>query len=235
MSSYKKRFDGRKFDEIRPMVAKVGIVKNAKGSAYFKIGKTEAYAAVYGPRELHPKFLQDPKAGKLRCSYNMLPFCGSGERIRPGGNRRSREICLVTEKALAPVMDLSDYPNSVVDVFIEIFQSDSGTRCAGITAASMALADAGFKMKDLPVSVAVGVVDGQAMVDLIYDEESYEQGDVADIPIAVLPRTGEITLLQEDGIVSKEKLMEAIETGKKSVPQILEVMKKALKAKFKED
>jgi len=64
--TYKKRFDGRGFDEPRPMEAKVGIIKKADGSASFKSGNTLALAAVYGPRELHPRFMQDPVKGLLR-------------------------------------------------------------------------------------------------------------------------------------------------------------------------
>ena len=63
---------------------------------------------------------------------------------------------MVTEKALLPVLDLDEFPNSVVDVFIEFPQTDAGTRCAGICAASIALADAGLKMKDMVSSVSVG-------------------------------------------------------------------------------
>ena len=231
--SYTKREDGRAFDELRPIEAKVGVIKNAQGSAFFKIGRTEAYAAVYGPRELHPKFLQDPATGKLRCHYNMMPFSGTGERIRPGGNRRAKEISMVTENALMPVLNLQDYPNTVVDVFIELPQTDAGSRCAGICAASMALADAGFTMKDLVCAVAVGRVDDKIVVDLEYKEEAYEDGPVADLPIAMLPRTKEITLMQMDGEISKEQLNEAIEICKKSVDQIYEIQKKALKDKYK--
>ena len=154
--AYTKRLDGRAFDEVREIEAKVGVIKKARGSGYFRMGKTEAYAAVYGPREIYPKFLADPKKGILRCNYNMLPFSSSGERVRPGPSRRSREISMVTQKAINPVLDLSDYPNSVLDVFIELTQTDAGSRCAGICAASLALADAGVMMKDLVVSVAVG-------------------------------------------------------------------------------
>src|SRR5574342_554892 len=147
--SYTKRFDGRGFDELRPMSAKVGIIPRADGSAMFQIGKTVAICAVYGPRELHPKFLQNPETGILRINYNMMPFSGHGERVRPGGGRRSKEISMVIKNALLPVMDLKDCPNAVVDVFVELPQTDAGTRCAAICAASMALADAGIEMKDL--------------------------------------------------------------------------------------
>ena len=61
---------------------------------------------------------QDPTKGVLRCHYNMMPFSSGGERVRPGTNRRSKEISMVTTKALLPVMELDDFPNAVVDVFI---------------------------------------------------------------------------------------------------------------------
>ncbi|MBW2968417.1 exosome complex exonuclease Rrp41 [Candidatus Woesearchaeota archaeon] len=232
--AYTKRMDGRKaFDELRPISAKAGIIPRAHGSAVFQIGKTVAYAAVYGPRELHPKFMQNPKTGLLRCHYNMMPFSGSGDRVRPGQNRRAKEISLVTEKALLPVVDLSQFPNAVVDVFIEFPQTDAGSRCAGICAASIALADAGIPMKDLVGAVSVGRVDDKIVVDLDYNEEAYEKGPVADIPMALIPSTGEISLLQMDGEISKDQLIEALETGKKKLMEIYEVQKKALKEKYK--
>jgi exosome complex component RRP41 len=236
--AYKKRLDGRRIDEIRPIEAKVGVIKNATGSAFFKIGNTTAYAAVYGPRDLFPKFLKDPKRGLLRCNYNMMPFSGTGERVRPGPSRRSREISMVTTEALKPVVNLEDFPNAVVDVFIELSQTDAGSRCAGICAASMALADAGIIMKDLVGAIAVGVVDGQIVVDLDYNEEAYdkipgkEKADVADIPLAYIPSMDHFSLLQMDGKVNKEDLLKALDLGKKAALDIIEVQKKALKDKF---
>lgn len=229
---YKQRLNNRGFLETRKITAKAGVIKRADGSAYFKIGETEAYAAVYGPRNLFPRFLQDPAKGILRCNYNMMPFSGSGERVRPGGSRRSKEISLVTEKALLPVLNLEEYPNSVVDVFIELPQTEAGSRCAGICAASMALADAGLHMKDLVCAVSVGRVDDKIVVDLDYTEESYEDGPVADMPIAYLPNSDRITLLQMDGLVDKDMLAKALEIGKKVCKDIYEAQKKALKEKY---
>ncbi len=232
--AYKERLNGRKFDEMRPIEAKVGVVKRADGSAMFKIGNTWAYAAVYGPRNLHPKFLQDPQKGILRCSYNMMPFSSSGERVRPGGSRRSKEISLVTEKALLPVLNLDEYPNSVVDVFIELPQTEAGSRCAGICAASMALADAGLEMKDLVCAVSVGKVADKLLVDLDYSEESYPDVPVADVPIAIMPNSGKVTLLQMDGEIKKDELMKLLEMGKKAIASIYEIQKNALKEKYHE-
>ncbi len=232
--SYKRRCDGRGWDEIRPTEAKAGVIPNADGSAYFRMGNTAAYCAVYGPRELFPKFLQNPKTGIIRCHYNMLPFSGMGERIRPGGNRRAQEISLVMEKALSAVVDLSDFPNAVVDIYTDLPETDAGSRCVAINAAAMALADAGIPMKDMVSALAVGRVDDKIVVDLCYEEEAYEDGPVADIPIAVVHNTQEIALLQMDGEISKEELIHAIEMGRKAMEQVYEIQKKALKEKYQD-
>ena len=140
----------------------------------------------------------------------------------------------MTEKALLPVLDLEEYPNSVVDVFIELPQTEAGSRCAGICAASMALADAGLEMKDLVAAVSVGKVDDKLLVDLDYSEESYKDVPVADVPIAIMPNSGKITLLQMDGEIKKEELMKLIEISKKVLMNIYEMQKKALKERYKE-
>lgn len=228
---YKKRSDGRKFDELRPMEAKAGVIPNADGSAYFKIGNTIAYAAVYGPREVHPKHLQNPQTGIIRCFYAMLPFSGSGERIRPGPNRRALEISLVMTSALSPVIDLSDFPNSTVDVFVNFPQTDAGTRCAAISAAAIALADAGIPMKDMISAVAVGQVDGTLVADLTYEEESYP-GIVSDIPVAMTNNNKEITLLQMDGEISKEDLLKVLELAKSATEKVYQLQLKALREKY---
>jgi len=238
--SYKKRFDGRAFDELRPITAKAGVIKNANGSGYFKIGKTTAYAAVYGPRDLYPKFMQDPTSGILRVYYNMMPFAGQGGRVRPGPNRRSKEISEVSKNALAAVLDLKAYPNAVIDVFIELPETDAGSRCAGICAASIALADAGLKMKDMVAAVACGFVDDKVVVDLDYVEEAYDHvkggvkgAMVADVPMAIIPTTGEFSLFQGDGLVEVEKIAEILDAGLIAAKKIKECQIKALKEKYK--
>ena len=230
--AYAKRLDGRDWKELRPIEAEVGVIDNATGSARFKIGKTIAYAAVYGPRELYPKFLQDPTKGVLRCNYSMMPFSGAGERVRPGPNRRAREISLVMTNALLPVLDLSQFPNAVVDVFVEFTQTDAGSRCAGICAAAMALADAGLVMKDLVTAIAVGKVEDKYILDLDYLEDSYSDGEGTDIPVAILPNSGKITLLQMDGPLKPEELPQLLELAKEASKKIYEIQKKALLKKF---
>ncbi|MCF7798947.1 exosome complex exonuclease Rrp41 [Candidatus Woesearchaeota archaeon] len=236
MGKYTKRFDGRKMNETRPIIAKAGVIKNADGSAYFKIGDTIAYAAVYGPREVYPKFMQNPKKGILRVNYNMMAFSGPGERNRPGPNRRAKEISMVSEKALLPVVDLDKYPNTVIDIYIELPQTDAGSRCAGISAASIALADAGITMKDMVPAVAVGMVGDTPVVDLSYHEEQPGDGmEAVDIPIAMIPSTGEVTLLQMDGIAKPEEILKVIELAKEACVVIAEQQRVALRNKYQAD
>jgi len=157
-SLYEKRFDGRTNTEVRPMIAKIGIVPSADGSASFETGGTKAIAVVRGPRTLHPQHMQNAQTGILRVSYGMMPF-SVWDRIRPGPSRRSEEISKVTEWALSAAVDLSQFPSSVVDVFIQVPQADAGTRVAGINAAAMALAAAGIPMKEMISAIAVGKAD----------------------------------------------------------------------------
>ena len=225
-----KRTDGRKNDELRkPILAKVGIIPNADGSAMFQIGKTIAIAAVYGPKKMHPQHSQNPEKGTLRCTYNMNSFSVE-DRIRPGPSRRSTEISKITEWALEPSVMLDKYPNQVVDVHINIIQADAGTRCAGINAAAMALAHAGIPMKDMVSSVAVGKMDKTLVLDLDkFEDSEFEDGEGStDIPVSIT-HSGEITHIQLDGKIDSEQLKEIVEMAKKSCHEIYEVQKKALK------
>lgn len=228
-SLYTKRFDGRSMDEVRPIKAKVGIVPSADGSAMFETGGTRAIAVVRGPRTLHPQHMQNPRTGILRVSYGMMPF-SVWDRIRPGPSRRSEEISKVSEWALSSVVDLSEFPNTVVDVFIQIPQADAGTRVAGLNAASMALAHAGIPMKEMLSAIAVGKADKTLIVDVDKDEEDFHEGEGAtDIPLAITSRRKNIALLQLDGKISPEELKEAINMGKKACEEVLKVQMKALK------
>jgi len=223
-----KRLDGRSPDELRPLKIEAGVLKRADGSAYVEMGKNKVLAAVYGPRELHPRHLQQPDTAILRCRYNMAPF-SVDERKRPGPDRRSVEISKVIREAFEPVVFTKLYPRSGIDVFIEVLQADAGTRTAGINAAAVALADAGVPMRDLVSAVAVGKVDDTIVLDLMKDEDNY---GATDMPIAMLPRKKVITLLQMDGHFTPEEFERAIELAMKGCEQIYEVQKQALKAKY---
>ncbi len=225
------RADGREFNELRPLKIEAGVLERADGSAYLEIGGNKILAAVYGPRELHVRRIMRPDMAVIRCRYNMAPF-SVGERKRPGPDRRSVEISKITADALRPAIFLEKFPRSTIDVFIEVLEAEGGTRCAGITAASVALADAGIPMKDLVTSCAAGKANGNVILDLSEDED--KDGE-ADVPIAIMPRSGEITLLQSDGNLTPDEFNQALDLAIEGCMKISEEQKNAIKNRYGEE
>jgi len=223
-----RRVDGRKPDELRPTTIEVGILKNADGSALIQQGKNKIIVAVYGPRELHPRHLALPDRAIIRCRYHMVPF-SVPERKSPAPTRREIELSKVIREALEPAVILNLYPRTTIDVFIEVLQADGGTRTASITAASVALADAGIPMRDLVTAVAVGKVDDTLVLDLNHLEDQYGDGDM---PVAMMPSLGEITLLQADGNFTLNEFREGLELAMRGIKILYEIQKKALKERY---
>ncbi|GAB4316926.1 MAG: exosome complex exonuclease Rrp41 [Methanobacteriaceae archaeon] len=225
-----KRADGRAFDELRPIKIEAGVLERADGSAYLEFGGNKVLVAVYGPREFHIRRFQKPDQAVVRCRYNMAPF-SVDDRKRPGPDRRSVEISKITSEALTPAVFLEKYPRSTIDVFIEVLEAEGGTRCAGITAASVAMADAGIPMKDMVVACAAGKADDNVVLDLSEKEDKEGQ---ADLPVAIMPRTGEITLIQMDGNLSSEEFEKALDLAIEGCKKISEIQKEALKTRYGE-
>ncbi len=223
-----KRADGRKADELRPLIIKAGILEKAQGSALVKMGRTHALAAVYGPRELYPKFLQKPDKATLQFKYNMAPF-STEERVKPGHSRRSMEISKVVGEALEAVVYLNEFPKSTIDVYVEILQADAGTRTAALNAAAVALADAGLPMKDLVASVSAGKIGNDYVLDLAGKEEDET---FCDLPVAYSPRDKKVTLLQMDGDLPKQDVLKVIELAIKGCEQIYKEQKRALQERW---
>ncbi len=223
------RNDGRKFNELRPIRIEVGVLNRADGSAYIEWGGNKVLVAVYGPREAFPKHTQNPSRAIINARYNMAAF-SVDERKRPGPDRRAIEISKVISEALEVAVFTEQFPRTSIDVYIEVLQADAGTRIAGLTAASVALVDAGIPMKDMVVGCAAGKIDGKVVLDLNKEEDNFGQ---ADLPMAIIPRTDEIVLLQMDGNFSREELEQAVELSKKAATYISNLQREALMAKYK--
>src|SRR6187402_452593 len=223
-----KRSDGRIIDELRQIKINVGIIRNADGSALIEFGKNKIIAAVYGPREVHPKHMALSDRCVVRCRYHMSPF-STDTRKSPAPSRRETEISKVIREALEPALILEDYPRAAIDVFIEVLQADGGSRCAGITAASVALADAGINMRDLVSACAAGKVDDKIVLD-INDTEDKEGG--ADMPVAFMPNHKQITLLQLDGRLNSEEFIACLNEGINGCMKVYEVQRTALMQKY---
>lgn len=222
------RNDGRKLNEMRPVKIEVGILSNADGSAYIEQGKNRILAGVYGPREIHPKHQALPDRAALRCRYHMAPFSVQ-ERKSPAPSRREQELSKVIRESLQPSVFTEYYPRTAIDLFIEVLQADGGTRCAGITVASLALADAGIPMRDLVSACAGGKVEGRLVLDL---NDVEDKGGEADLPVAYMPSQNAITLLQMDGMLTGEEFEQVLNMAIDGCKQINQMQKDALKAKY---
>ncbi|MEM0058303.1 MAG: exosome complex exonuclease Rrp41 [Candidatus Bathyarchaeia archaeon] len=222
------RLDGRKPDELRPIKIEVGVLSNADGSAYIEQGKNKILAAVYGPKELHPKHLALPDRMVLRCRYHMAPFSVQ-ERKSPAPSRREIELSKVIREAIEPAVFVEYYPRTAVDIFIEVLQADGSTRCTSITAASLALADAGIPMRDLVAACSAGKVEDMIVLDLMDIEDKVGS---ADVPVAYMPNLGVITLLQMDGILTPEEFEKAVNLAIEGCKKIYAMQKEALKARY---
>lgn len=221
----KKRYDNRKMDELRPVKIKVGVIENADGSAYLEWGQNKVYAAVYGPREALPKHSADSNKAVVKVEYRMTSF-SVPDRKRPGPNRRDQEISKVLGEALSRAVFVEKFPNTEIGVYVEVTDSDAGSRVACLSAASVALADAGIPMRDLVSATGVGKAYNEIVLDLNKFEE--DAPDAVDIPIAILPNTEEIVLLQMDGPLTKKEWDSAVKLGISGCKKIYELQKKAL-------
>lgn len=223
-----RRLDGRLPDEMRPLRIEAGVLKRADGSAYVEWGNNKVLAAVYGPRECHPRHAQNPTRALVQCHYNMAAF-SVDDRKRPGPDRRSQEISKIISEALTHVVFTEYFPRASIDVYIEVLQANAGTRCAGLTAASVALADAGIPMRDMVASCAAGKVVNTVVLDLGKEEDNFGQ---ADIPVGYVPRTDEIVLLQMDGDLTLDEYKKGLTMAVEACKKIHEIQRDALRRRY---
>jgi exosome complex component RRP41 len=158
----------------------------------------------------------------------MAPFSVQ-ERKSPAPSRREVELSKVIREALEPSVFVEFYPRTGIDVFVEVLQADGGTRCASITAASLAIADAGIPMRDLVVACAAGKVDDTVVLDLMDTEDKV---GVADVPLAFMPNLNAVTLLQMDGILTPEEFEKAVNLAMEGCRKLYALQKEALKTKY---
>ncbi len=232
------RLDGRKPKDMRALKIVAGFLENADGSCYLECGSTKVVAAVYGPRQVHPRHATLFDRALVRCKYDMAAFSTDGNRKRPGPDRRSREISKVSSEALSSVVFTEAYPRTAIDVFIEIIQADASTRVNGLTAASVALADAGIPMRDMLVALSFGKIygtqDGKPAEVVAVDMDKPEDNwGLADVALAYMPNLERFVLCQMDGRLTHDEFRDGLEMIKKPAQELYKLQKEALRKKYK--
>lgn len=224
-----KRIDGRAINDLRDIKIKAGILPNADGSCYLEWGQNKVLVSVNGPREVLPKHQANPYRAIVRYTYRMAAFSVT-ERKNPRPGRRESEISKVSGEALERAIFLERFPNTAIDIFVEVLDANAGTRIACLTAAAVAVADAGIPMRDLVSGITVGRADGNALIDLNKHEE--DAPDAVDMAVAFLPNSKEVVLLQMDGEMSPKEFTELMKTAADNVEKVYEIQKKALKDSY---
>ncbi len=185
------RPDARAADELRPVSYELGFQEWAAGSVLISMGRTRVLCSA-SVSEDAPRWLKGTGKGWVTGEYSMLP-ASTNERSprevnkgRPGG--RTQEIQRLIGRSLRSVTDLSKLGERTITLDCDVLQADAGTRTASITGGYIALTmavrglvDAGKisadVLTDSVAAVSVGIVDGQPLLDLCYDEDAGAQVD----------------------------------------------------------
>src|SRR5438132_13184530 len=182
-----QRPDGRAPDQIRPITFELGIAPNASGSVLVSMGNTRVICGVM-IEEFVPRWMKEQgvTGGWLTAEYSMLPYSTQSRKprdITKGRlDGRSTEIQRLIGRSLRAVVDLEKLGARTMWIDCDVLQADGGTRTAAITGASLAVAMACRKLakekkldappiKKLVAAVSAGILDGNAIVDLNYEED----------------------------------------------------------------
>lgn len=170
------RVDGRTFQQLRPVVIEAGAQRHPAGSALVRFGDTQVLCAA-SVEEGAPRFRD--RRGWVTAEYAMLPGATNtrSRRDRRGPSGRAKEIERLIGRSLRSVVDLDALPDVTITVDCDVLEADGGTRTAAVTGGWVALALAlhalghGGALTGQVAAVSVGVVDGQPLLDLPYEED----------------------------------------------------------------
>ncbi|KAJ2410293.1 Exosome non-catalytic core component, partial [Coemansia sp. RSA 2530] len=203
------RVDGRRANELRRISCRASVLNSADGSSYYEQGNTKVLVAVYGPREPRTKSLAQHDHAAVNVEFNVAPFSTSERRKRSKGDKRLLEIASFVKQTFEGAIQTAVYPRSQIDIYIHLLQHDGGTLETCINAATLALVDAGISMVDYVCACTAGFIDETPVLDLNFVEES--SIETPDLTVAVLPRSGNIALLQMESRLHSSKLEDVLE------------------------
>ncbi len=235
------RANGRAKSRLRKLKIKRNYMKFAEGSCLLEMGNTKIVCTASIENGV-PHFLRNTGTGWITAEYSMLPRSNrnrtqrESSRGRVGG--RTHEIQRLIGRSLRSVVDLTMLGEKTIWLDADVIQADGGTRCASITGSFIALCDALNKLKEegvfdkLPVNdfvaaVSVGIINGEALLDMDYNEDSNAEVDTN----IVMTGTGKFKEIQ--GTAEKQPFDTAtmnkmINMARKGIGELIAVRRKAL-------
>ena len=234
----KKRLDNRGSNQHRPIKVERNYTKHAAGSVLISYGDTKVICTA-SIEEKVPSFLRDQGQGWITAEYGMLPGA-THSRVRREASRgkqtgRTNEIQRLIGRSLRAAVDLEKLGERTINLDADVIQADGGTRTAAITGCMVALSDAVQKLRSEGVltenpiqgwlaAVSVGIVEGEVLSDLCYEEDSSAEVDMN----IVMTEKGEYIEVQgtaEAGPFSTEQLTEMLAIAKDSIKDIIRIVK----------
>lgn len=214
-----KRQDGRGNDDVRDMFLKVGIISQAKGSAYIEMGNTKVVCSVFDPREV-PNKVGYSVQGEIYCEFKFASFSCCKRKIHQQ-DAEEKQYSLILQRALEPAVCLHEFPNFQVDVYALVLDNSGSALAAAIMAASAALANAGVPMFGLVSASTVGIYKDQFLLDLTDTEETMCETQPDEklnnhgiITLATLPQHEQVSEMFSVGSIDVESMIRAVEIAK---------------------
>lgn len=187
------RADGREADELRPVTLTRGWLDHAEGSVLVEFGRTRVLCAA-SVTEGVPRWRKGSGLGWVTAEYAMLPRStntrSDRESVKGRIGGRTHEISRLIGRSLRGIIDLSALGENTIQLDCDVLQADGGTRTAAVTGAYVALADAVSWLRernalakpepltDSVAAISVGVIDGEARLDLPYEEDVRAETDM---------------------------------------------------------
>jgi ribonuclease PH len=241
---FNMRSDGRKNDELRTIKITTDYIKHAEGSVLIEMGDTKVICTATIEERI-PPFMRGEGKGWITAEYSMLPRATQSRNQREAAKGklggRTMEIQRLIGRALRSVVDLSKLGERTIILDCDVIQADGGTRTASISGAFVAMIDALSKLieagtlQTLPITdglaaVSVGIVDGQAVLDLCYEEDSVAKVDM-NVVMTGEGRYVEVQGTGEESPFSHDELMSLLAIAQKGILKIQQAQHKALEDK----
>ncbi|MEA1062839.1 ribonuclease PH [Apirhabdus apintestini] len=235
------RPSGRSAEQVRPITLTRHYTKHAEGSVLVEFGETKVLCTA-SVEEGVPRFLKGQGQGWITAEYGMLPRAthtrNAREAARGKQGGRTMEIQRLIARALRAAVDLTVLGEYTVTLDCDVIQADGGTRTASITGACVALADAlnglvsSGKLKRNPLrgmvaAVSVGIVNGEALCDLEYIEDSSAETDM-NVVMTEDGRMIEVQGTAEGEPFSHEELLSLLALARGGIESIIASQKAAL-------
>ena len=228
------RADGRRHDELRPLEIEVDYLEQPNGSALISAGKTRVLCTASITNGV-PRWLMGKGKGWMTAEYGLLP-ASTGERTQreaTSGKQKGRTVEIQSVRSLRSVTDLGALGERTLWIDCDVLQADGGTRCAAISGAYVASRRAldrfglGKALTDSVAGVSLGIVDGEALLDLDYPEDSRAEVDL-NVVMSGDGRLIEVQATAEGEPYTRDQLDELLDLAAGGIEEIMAAQQRAV-------